>query len=260
MEEEKDRKYQNIAIDSIVDPGLSMRSEITQLSVEDLAKSIKQVGLIEPVVVKKVGVSFEVIAGHRRLLACRIANLFFVPCRVVDVNDEMVETLKIHENLYREDVNVIDEAHFIENAMKHLKINIDKMAEVIGKSRVYVQQRLALLSYPDFLYNAIKDSKISFSVGKKLAQIEDIPTLKQYVEYAAQNGVTEDVASEWTRRWKVDKASVPGAPIKTIEEQSEIPQVPVMKVVCGLCQVELPLRDAKTFYCHFDCYKKVSGV
>lgn len=258
MENDKDQKYQNLAIDSIVDPGLSMRSEITQESIEELAKSIKQVGLIEPIVVKKVGTQFEVIAGHRRLLACRVAAIFFVPARVVDVNEEMIETLKIHENLYREDVNVIDEAHFIENAMKHLKIDIDKMAEVIGKSRNYVQSRLALLGYPDFLYNAIKDGTVSFSVGKKLAQIEDIPTLHQYVEYAANNGVTEDVASEWVRRWKTEKYSQPGAPVETIEKQAEIPEAPILKVVCGLCKVELPLREAKTFYAHFDCYRKVN--
>lgn len=259
MENNTEGKYKTISIDLIEDPEITMRSEITHESLEELAKSIKQVGLIEPIVVKKKGDKYEVIAGHRRLLACRIAELFFIPCRVVDVNDEMLETLKVHENLYRQDVNVVEEAHFIDKAMEKLKIDVEKMAELIGKSRTYVQSRLAILNYPDFLYEALKNNKINFSVARKLAQIDDIKTLQQYVEYASDNGITEDVATEWVRRWKTEKLAINGETPQPIETQPEIKNQPVLKVVCGLCGQELALKDAKVFYVHHECYRKVNS-
>ena len=251
-------KYESIAIESIKDPALAMRSDVTQESVEDLAKSISQVGLIEPIVVKRNGDSYEVIAGHRRLLACRIAGLAFVPCKIIEVNNEMVETLKVHENLYREDVNVVDEAHFIKNAMDKLKIDVDTMADLIGKSRTYVLDRLRILEFPDFLYNAVKDKKLKFSIALELFKIDNIDVLRQYTEYASLNGVTQEVAREWVRRYKVDSLATNPPTVEEVKQQAEIKDAPILKVKCGICGEELPLREAKIFYCCYECYKKIS--
>lgn len=259
MSDEVKVEYKSIAIDSIVDPGLSMRTDITPEGVEDLAKSIRSVGLIEPIVVKRKGDKYEVIAGHRRLLACRMANLLFVPCKVVDVNDEMVETLKIHENLYREEVNVVDEAHFLEKAMKKLNLDVEGMAQLIGKSETYVIERLKILTFPDYLYNALKEKKIKLGIALQLNRIKDDNIRKQYTEYVIENGATEDVVKIWVKQYKIENQETPPPTLEEVQRQSEIKSEPVLMVECGLCGQKLPLRDAKTFYCHYECYKKVTS-
>jgi ParB family chromosome partitioning protein len=258
MDHQAETKYNKISIDLIDDPELAIRSDISPESVEELSKSIKQIGLIEPIVVKKKGSRYEVIAGHRRLLACRMAEVFFVPCRIIEADDEMTEVIKAHENLYREEINVVDEAHFIEKTIQRLNLSVDKMASLLGKSRTYVQSRLAILGYPDFLYQALKDKKISFSVARKLSVIDDLQTLRNYVEYASLNGITEDVAVEWVKRWKMDSLSQSGQPVETIEEQGEIRQTPRLVVVCAACHQNLEMKDAKVVYMHYDCYRKIS--
>jgi len=255
-------EYKSIAIDSIVDPSLSMRSDITPESVEELAKSIRSVGLIEPIVVKRKNDRYEVIAGHRRLLACRLASLLFVPCKVVDVNDEMVETLKIHENLYREDVNVVDEARFLERSMAKLNLDVEHMADLIGKSETYVIERLKILTFPDYLIDALKNKKIKLSVALQLNRIDDERTKKQYTDYVLENGATEDVVRQWVIEYKkYGKTTDDGNPpsLEEVQARSEIKNEVVLMVECGICGQKLPLKEAKTFYSHWDCYKKISG-
>src|SRR3990167_6112557 len=88
--------FQMISIDLIDDPEQPIRSDLTPASVEDLVVSIKQVGIIEPIVVKPVNGRYEVIAGHRRLFACKIGKLVDVPCYVRRASKEQTEMLKIH--------------------------------------------------------------------------------------------------------------------------------------------------------------------
>ena len=113
-------EFKLISTDLIDDPEQPMRSELTPASVEDLVMSIKQVGLIEPLIVKLVNDRYEVIAGHRRLYACKLGRIPEVPCHIRHANDEQKEMLKIHENLYREAIKPADEAkHFDYLIQKH---------------------------------------------------------------------------------------------------------------------------------------------
>src|SRR6266566_9232720 len=113
-----DQEFKVIALDLIDDPQQAMRSNVTAASVEDLVLSIKQVGLIEPIVVKPKNGRYEVIAGHRRKFAHEVAKLPTIQCYVRNVTTDQSEMMKIHENLYREDIKPSDEARHFENMMK----------------------------------------------------------------------------------------------------------------------------------------------
>src|SRR3990167_7195426 len=155
-----------LSYDLIDDPEQPMRSEMTEASVEDLVMSIKQVGIIEPIVVKPVNGRYEVIAGHRRLFACRIAKIVEVPCYVRRANSEQTEMLKIHENLYRLDIRPGDEAKHFDVLVKKHHMTPEKIAQLISKSPNYVYDRLAILNYPDFLLEAMTKGEIAFGVAR----------------------------------------------------------------------------------------------
>ena len=101
-------KHKTIVLDRIKDPAAPLRSDLSHEAVNDLVQSIKQVGIIEPLVVRKKGDDFEVIAGHRRLVAAGIAGLTEVPCIIVKASDEQAEVLKLHENLNRNDIKYLN--------------------------------------------------------------------------------------------------------------------------------------------------------
>ena len=104
-------------------------------------------GIIEPLIVFPKNDRYEVIAGHRRRYAAELARLAEVPCHVHKVGPEQVEMMKIHENLYRREVRPSDEMQHFKYIMKRLNISPTKLAQLIGKSDVYVSERLAIGDY-----------------------------------------------------------------------------------------------------------------
>ena len=145
-------RYQILPLDKITDPEMPLRSDLSPESVEDLVISIKQVGIIEPLVVAKRGELFEVIAGHRRLLAATIAGVATAPCLVTEVEGMTLEILKIHENIARSEINPIDWAKHLDYLKSQYNLSIAKLAELTGMSEPWVDQHLAILKYsPELL-------------------------------------------------------------------------------------------------------------
>ena len=101
-------KFELIPLDRIKDPERPMRADLTPESVDELVFSIRDVGIIQPLVVSASGDNYEVIAGHRRLLAASVAGLTEAPCIIVDTKGLDREVMKMHENIAREDINPID--------------------------------------------------------------------------------------------------------------------------------------------------------
>lgn len=251
-------RFQNLAIGQITDPAYAMRTEIDQDALLDLAKSIGQVGLIEPIVVKQKGEKFEVIAGHRRFMACQLAQIAFVSCKIVEVTDEMSEALKIHENLFREDVNIVDEAMFIDQAMVQLKKSMEEIADMMGKSQSYVFTRLAILNYPEYLKEPLREGKIKFAVARALYKITDEKVLKDYVFYAVQNGCTEDMAKEWARKWRAEKQQEPGEEYVPIQERESILEAPTLSVRDFITGEQIPMREAVVAYMSRETFEKLT--
>lgn len=245
-----------VLLDKITDPAQPLRSEITPESVEDLAKSIAQIGLIEPLVVKKSGEMYEVIAGHRRLVASGIANLVEVPCYIVEADDEQTEMMKAHENLYRENLTPIEEGKYFRWLMDHFKWDAKMIAAKIGKSDAYIYARLSIDEYPEDILAALESGQITIGVARELAQIDDEASRVQYTDYAIRSGVSTDVAAAWRQQYKADRSAqishtaAPGeaiAPSQTIVAMTE----------CFLCKAQMSMREAKLAYAHNSCLLKM---
>lgn len=195
-------EYKVISLDLIDDPERPMRTDMTPESVADLVMSIKQMGIIEPLIVFEKGDRYEVIAGHRRRYAAELAKLIEAPCHVHKVSPEQVEMMKIHENMYRQSVRPSDEMMHFKYIMTRLKISPTKLAQLIGKSDGYVSERLAIADYEPELKEALDTGKINFSVAKELSRLDDRNKTIEYLRYAIQNGLTQTGARQWVNDFK----------------------------------------------------------
>lgn len=249
--------FKSISLDLIDDPERPLRTNMTEASVQELVLSIKQVGIIEPIVVKEAKGRYEVIAGHRRTFAARLAKLVEVPCYVRKVNNEESEMLKIHENLYRADISPADEALHFAHLIDKQKLTPTHIAQLISKSQSYVGDRLAILDYPDFLKEAMDKKEISFSVAREFARFDDHTQMRHAVYYAKRGGMTQEMARKWVQDHKRsgEQALIEPEPIATATGES----APVEhQTECVYCREPLRLIDASVVYMHGKCLKEAN--
>lgn len=251
-------KFKTVVLDQIVDPEQPMREDLTPESVQDLAASIRQLGLIEPLVLKQKDDLFEVVAGHRRLLACQLAGLVEAPCYVVSVDDETAELMKIHENLQRKEISPIEEGKFFKYLTDKYQWSAEKIAKLIGRSDAYVWARMSIQDYPADILAALESGQLTIGVARELAQVDDDIQRAQYIDYAVRNGITTMVAEQWKREYKSQKENpIPGS--SPAIEAPQVGQPARLMTKCGICMDELPMADAKLMYCHVDCVLKLQS-
>jgi ParB family transcriptional regulator, chromosome partitioning protein len=247
-------RFETLPLDLIDDPERPMRTDISPESVADLVASIKQVGIIEPLVVIQRGDRYEVVAGHRRVTAAEIAGLHMVPCHVVEGTQEQVEMMKIHENLYRVDVNPYDEAQHYARLIKDMKLSPTKIARFTNRSDNYVRDRLRILDFDPILQEALQNGKLNLTVALELHRIPDAAKLREMIGYAVGHGVTGAVAKKWVDEQLPQNQALPGlppiatdnAPLQTASEQHS---------ECFYCLNPVRLWDAYTVYVHEDCVR-----
>lgn len=150
------------------------RKNFDEDKLNELAESIKNYGVIEPIVVRKVGpVHYEVIAGERRLRASKIAGLTQVPVIIKEYNDDERKIVTLLENVQREDLNTVEKAFGYKALIDEFNLTQDEVAEKVGKSRSAVANTLRILSLDEKLLNMIKDGTLSEGHARALLGIED---------------------------------------------------------------------------------------
>ena len=149
------------------------RKTFNEESLNELATSIKQYGIVEPIIVKKSIKGYELIAGERRCKAAKIAGLTKVPAITKDFNDQEMMEIALIENIQREDLNPIDEASSVANIIKLRGMTQEEFATTFGKSRSYVTNLLGLLNLPKDVQNKLINKEISMSHARVLSKIDD---------------------------------------------------------------------------------------
>lgn len=253
-----DTKFRLVSLDLIDDPAHPLRTDLSPESVEDLVVSIKHVGIIEPLVVRARGGRFEVIAGHRRLVAATIAELAEAPCYILKADDDQVEVLKIHENLYRQEISPVDQAEHFDYLIQQRKLTPDKIAQLIGKSPSYVFDRLAILNYEPELREVLNARKIKFSVARAFYQLHDRKKLVEYLSYAVRSGLTPALAKQWVDEYNRQAAPQPppppnGSTLPNQETQHET------LTTCIKCTEKVGLAEAVICYMHPKCFEEVTA-
>ena len=152
---------------------LQPREDFNQQSIEELAQSIKEKGVIQPLLVRRRGDNYELIAGERRFRAVNSLGLKEIPAIVRDVSDQDSLELALIENIQREGLNPIEEAHAYRHLIDKFQVSQEKISEVLGKARVSITNTLRLLKLPHEIQEEMKKGRISFAHGRALLEIED---------------------------------------------------------------------------------------
>ena len=227
-------KYQLIKTSLISEPDAPIRGGRFDDGVKELADSIKLIGLIEPLVVKKVKERFEVIAGHRRLIACRLAKLNVTPCIVVDESSYRQDQIKMHENKFRKDLSDIEEARYFQYLVHEKGMKNKDIAEMMNVSESFVSQHLTILSWIPELIEAVDQRKISFTSARELNRVKDIPVLRGYILHAVRHGITPSVANGWYQQWLSMKSLADEESQRVVgESPTTPPETPMYK--CHFC-------------------------
>lgn len=153
--------YQYIPLKDIRTNPYQPRKSFSQEKINELAASIKENGIIQPIILRKSSLfGYEILAGERRFRAAKIAGLENIPALIKDLSDDDMMKHAIIENLQREDLNPIEEAesyqHLIEKGLTH-----EEIARIMGKSRPYISNLVRLLQLPAFMMDAVKEEMIS---------------------------------------------------------------------------------------------------
>ena len=153
------------------------RKEFDQESIKALAESIKEKGVLQPLIVRKTANGYELIAGERRLRASKEAGLDRVPVIVKELTDSEVLEIALIENLLRENLTPIEEATAYQKLMDSFSHTQEKVAEVVGKSRSYVANTLRLLTLPEKIKELVSAGKLSAGHARCLVGIDNAEEL-----------------------------------------------------------------------------------
>ncbi len=158
----------------LIDPSpFQPRTRFAEMGLEELAQSIRASGIIQPLVVRKLGARYQLIAGERRWRASQRAQLLRVPVVVREVSDEQALELTLVENIQREDLNPIEQARAFDRLMEEFHLTQDEVASRTGKDRATVANSVRLLSLEEPLLEWIEEGRITAGHGRALLAIED---------------------------------------------------------------------------------------
>lgn len=191
-----------VALSKIDEPGNIVRMEISSEAISELAKSISEIGLLQPVLLRPVGARFEIIAGHRRYLAHKQLGLETIRAIVKSMTDQEAAVSRATENLARVDLTPIEEAAIFRDLRESHEMSLDQIGVKFGKSPGLIQRRMDLLKMPPQLQQALHKKQISIGVAEALWPITDIPTLEYYLSFAVDGGCTVAIARGWCKDWR----------------------------------------------------------
>ena len=166
------------------------RKTFDEESLKEFSESIKEYGVIEPIIVKKTIKGYELVAGERRTRAARLAGLETIPAVVKDFNDQEMMEIALLENIQREDLYPIDEAMAYQKIIEIGHMTQEEFAKKFGKSRSYVTNMLGLLVLPEDLKDLVKQKKLTMGHARALSKISDNDAMRSL----ANKTVTEELS------------------------------------------------------------------
>ncbi len=166
-------EFLEIDIDLIVPNSEQPRTRFTENNLEELAQSIRVNGVVQPIVVRRRGLNYQLVAGERRWRASQIAGKQKIPAIVKEVADEKLLELALIENIQRQELNAIEEGKAYKKLIETIGLTQEMVAERVGKNRTVITTFLRLLKLPDDVQKLVEEEKISAGHGRALLMVND---------------------------------------------------------------------------------------
>ena len=190
IENSKEEDVVEIKLSELRSNPYQPRQTFDQEKLVELAESIKEFGVLEPIIVTKSIKGYEIVAGERRKKASELAGLETIPAIIKDFSDEEMMQIALLENIQREDLTAIEEAEAYSNLLKALNVTQDELAKKIGKSRSYITNMLGLLRLPEVVKNDILNGYISAGHAKILSKLEDDKQIISLVDTIKKDNIS----------------------------------------------------------------------
>lgn len=204
-EQEAAKDAQEVAVKSISTNPYQPRRNFDEEKLQALAASIKEFGIVQPLIVRQKGKDFELVAGERRLRAAVLAGLAKVPVIIKDYDDAKMMEIALIENIQRHDLNPIEEAQGLRRLLQEFKLTQEQAAERVGRSRSAVTNILRLLNLPDEVQAAITGGTLTMGQAKQLLGLPKKEQMCEVAKAIIENGWSSRMTEEVVRKLKEGK-------------------------------------------------------
>jgi len=235
--------FRAVDMNMIDRPAEATRLEIAADEIAELAESIKERGLLQPILVTPRDGRFEIVAGDRRYLAHKKLGLKKIEAKVVESDAEGVAIDRATENLQRRDLSPFEEGMIYGSLRDKMGLSVDEIAQKMGKSPGRIERRLSVLRMPESFQKALHFGKISMAVAEELWSTPDAGKREYFVELAVAHGITRVVAKAWVNDFKKSLRGNVG----DVEGGSSVAEpfenVPIYRA-CDICKNPMEYKDA----------------
>ena len=212
-------------------------------ALQELAESIKEHGVFQPIIVKKSIKGYEIIAGERRVKASKLAGLEKIPAIIRDFNDTQMMEIALLENLQREDLNAIEEATAYKKLQETLNLTQEELAKRLGKSRSHITNMLGLLTLPNEIKEEISKKTISMAHARVLSKLDDENQQKELLKRIINEGISVRQLEEISKEPVMVKTHVQKQKVNKTNEysylQNELSEKLGTKVVIKKNKIEI---------------------
>ncbi|MFC7687421.1 ParB/RepB/Spo0J family partition protein [Ureibacillus sp. GCM10028918] len=182
-------QIEKIDVQKLVVNPFQPRKKFDNEAIEELAQSIIEHGIIQPIVVRRKGKKFEIVVGERRFRAAKFANLSEIPAIVRDLTEDQMMELAILENLQREDLTPIEEAEAYQSLIEKLNFTQEELAKRLGKSRPYITNHLRLLTLPEEVRDLVNSGELTMGHGRTLLGLKNKRRIPEVAEKVIKHGL-----------------------------------------------------------------------
>ncbi|TWT06257.1 ParB/RepB/Spo0J family partition protein [Planococcus sp. CPCC 101016] len=209
-------KVNQISVGEIRTNPYQPRKIFDQAALEELAESIKEHGILQPIVIRKAGEKYELVVGERRFRAAKLIKLKEVPAIIKELTDQQMMELAILENLQREDLTPIEEAEAYQKLMEALNLTQEQLAFRLGKSRPHIANHVRLLALPENVRKLISDKELSMGHGRTLLGLRSKKLIPETAEKVVKENLNVRQLENLVQRLNED------VPRETIEKKKDI--------------------------------------
>jgi len=247
----------DVSLDLIDEPQGILRFDIDPDDLEELAQSISEIGLLQPIMLAKNNDRFEVVFGHRRFLAHKKLGLSVIRAIVRDMTQEQIGVARATENISRADLSPLEEAATYKNLIEHYGMSLEKVAKKMSKTPGTIKRRMDILRMPPALQKAVHKKQVSMTVAEELWPIADEASLEYYLTFAIENGCTREVARSWAKDWKDTqrRSQTPNEEGGRVDLSPNEPRPSY--VPCDICNQPVDLNTTKFFRTCPGCFRAI---
>ncbi|MBR3146105.1 MAG: ParB/RepB/Spo0J family partition protein [Bacilli bacterium] len=197
----------NVRLDELRSNPYQPRKVFDEEALKELADSIKEHGVFQPIIVKKSIKGYEIIAGERRVKASRLAGLTEIPAIIRDFNDQEMMEIALLENLQRENLNAIEEATAYKKLQETLAVTQEELAKRLGKSRSHITNMIGILSLPQNIQDEISKNNVSMGHARVLSKLSDESQQQTLLDKIINEGISVRELENLTQSPEVKKVN-----------------------------------------------------